>query len=370
MYNLRYDSPLNGQSIIRYIVKMHYVDSMLFKIKIADLEEAKRLLPNYFGIQEGKRRANYLKCKDMGLKIDLNLPDDRLWEEHGNSVSAFRAGKSRENGDISLLDLKLKLAKNMLTSCILCERKCKVNRLKGKKGHCGVLQSKISSEFVHWGEEPELVPSHTIFFSGCTFNCVFCQNWDISQNPGQGDVYSPRWVAALIERRSTSTRNTNWVGGDPTSNLPFILECLTLSNANTPQVWNSNMYLTERTMELLDGIVDVYLTDFKYGNNHCAKRLSNVENYWDVVSRNHRIARAQCEMITRHLVLPNHFKCCTRPILKWISENLKDVRVNVMDQFRPEYNAYEHENLTRRLRSEEFKTARNFAMDLGLSLTD
>jgi putative pyruvate formate lyase activating enzyme len=129
------------------------------------------------------------------------------------------------------------------------------------------------------------------------------------------------------------------------------------------------MYLTQRTMELLDGIVDVYLTDFKYGNNDCAQRLSNIRNYWEVVSRNHKMARTQCEMIIRHLVLPNHFECCTKPILVWISENLEAVRVNVMDQFRPEYNAHEHEELTRRLKPIEFKRAWDLAEDLGLSLT-
>jgi putative pyruvate formate lyase activating enzyme len=343
---------------------------MLYKMKVVDLGEAKKILPNYFDILEDRRKANYLKCKDLSVNFEMNQKYGHLWELHRNELNHFKNGNSEIKSDTSLLDLKLRLAEEMLLSCILCERKCKVNRKKGKKGHCGILQSRISSEFVHWGEEPELVPSHTIFFSGCTFNCVFCQNWDISQNPGQGDVYSPRWVVDLIERRSTSTRNTNWVGGDPTSNLPFILECLTLCNANIPQVWNSNMYLTLETMELLDGIVDVYLTDFKYGNNECAKRLSNVDDYWDIVSRNHKIARSQCEMIIRHLVLPNHFECCTKPILEWIAENLRDVRVNVMDQYRPEFNAYEHEDLTRRLKSGEFERARELALDLGLSLTE
>jgi putative pyruvate formate lyase activating enzyme len=339
-------------------------------MQVVDLTEAKKILPNYFDIQEDRKKANYLKCKDFGVNKGMNQTDGQLWEMHNIEIGQFRNGLSKIKSDTSLLELKLKLATRMLHSCILCERRCNENRKKGKKGHCRVLQPRISSEFVHWGEEPELVPSHTIFFSGCTFNCVFCQNWDISQNPGQGEVYSPRWVADLIERRSTSTRNTNWVGGDPTSNLPFILECLSLSNANTPQVWNSNMYLTRETMDLLNGIVDVYLTDFKYGNNECANRLSNVENYWDIIRRNHKIARSQCEMIIRHLVLPNHFDCCTKPILEWIAENLEDVRVNVMDQYRPEFNAYEHEDLTRRLKSGEFERARQFALDLGLSLTE
>ena len=123
-------------------------------------------------------------------------------------------------------------------------------------------------------------------------------------------------------------------------------------------------------MDLLDGIVDVYLTDFKYGNSECAKRLSNVENYWEVVSRNHKIARKQCEMIIRHLVLPGHFDCCTKPVLEWISENLENVRVNVMDQYQPKYNAYDFPELTKSLKDKEFEKARKLALNLGLSLTD
>jgi putative pyruvate formate lyase activating enzyme len=343
---------------------------MFFKIRLADMEGAKKALPTYFKILDGEEIPLYIKCKKTPINIDLSSSEDRLWEMHDSMFGTLRSGELAKNPKISLLDLKLKLARQMLLKCELCERKCGSNRLKGKEGHCRVVQSKISSEFIHWGEEPELVPSHTIFFSGCTFNCVFCQNWDISQNPKGGDVMSPRRIAEIIERRSETTRNTNWVGGDPTSNLPFIVEVLTHCETNIPQVWNSNMYLTEKSMKLLDGIIDVYLTDFKYGNNECAKRLSNVPNYWDVVPRNHRLARAQCEMIIRHLVLPKHFKCCTKPILEWIADNLENVRVNVMDQYRPEYNANDYKELTRRLKREEFVRAYKLAQDLGLSLTD
>jgi putative pyruvate formate lyase activating enzyme len=346
------------------------MEVMFLKLRLADLKEAKKQLPNYYEILEGRKRALYLKSKQMAIDLDLGVSENQMLKEHKKAILRFKNHEYSENPEVSLLDLKLKLSRLMLTSCELCERRCKANRLKGKEGHCRVLQSKISSEFIHWGEEPELTPSHTIFFSGCTFNCVFCQNWNISQNPKSGDSMSPKRVAEIIERRSESTKNTNWVGGDPTSNLPFILEALTFCNANIPQVWNSNMFLTENAMSLLDGIVDVYLTDFKYGNSECAYRLSNVENYWEVVSRNHKMARKQCEMIIRHLVLPGHFKCCTKPVLEWISENLEDVRVNVMDQYRPEYNALDYPELTKSLNAEEFEKAQKLALNLGLSLTD
>jgi len=348
---------------------------MLFRIRVADLSEAKRLLPRYFGILDGKETASYLSCKRIPADVDFNENEEVLQEAHNNAVKQFREegsvkGGAGEGNKKSLLDFKLKLAKKMLSSCELCERHCRANRLKGEEGHCRVLEPKISTEFLHWGEEPELVPSHTIFFTGCTFNCVFCQNYDISQNPKAGFVMSPKRLAEVIERRADSAQNVNWVGGDPTSNLPYILETLTHCTANTPQVWNSNMYLTEKTMDLLDGVIDIYLTDFKYGNNECAKRLSKVSNYWGVITRNHAIARSQCEMIIRHLVLPKHFDCCSKPVLEWIAENLKDARVNVMDQFRPEYNACDHPELKKRLSHEEFSQAYKLARDLGLSITD
>ena len=348
---------------------------MLSRIRVADLSEAKKVLPRYFGILDGKETASYLICKQLAMDVDFNEKEDVLWETHNNGVLQLKGSKSDNRGvggdsKKSLLDLKVKLAKKMLSSCELCERRCKANRLKGKEGHCKVLEPKISTEFLHWGEEPELVPSHTIFFTGCTFNCVFCQNHDISQDPKRGNVMSPRRMSEVIESRNDSAQNVNWVGGDPTSNLPYILETLTHCTANTPQVWNSNMYLTEQSMNLLDGIIDLYLTDFKYSNNNCAKRLSNVSNYWEIITRNHEIARSQCEMIIRHLVLPNHFECCSKPILKWIAENLEDVRVNIMDQFRPEYNACDYPELTKRLSHEEFAKAYKLARDLGLSITD
>jgi putative pyruvate formate lyase activating enzyme len=270
---------------------------------------------------------------------------------------------------VSLLDLKFELASRFFKACNYCERICETDRTK-KAGVCGVTESRISSEFLHYGEEPELVPSYTIFFAGCTFKCVFCQNWDISQNPDGGVKISSEKVAKMIERQVGRAKNTNWVGGDPTSNLKYILEVLTKCRGNIPQVWNSNMYMTESTMEILDGVIDVYLTDFKYGQNDCGKRLSKVDRYWDVVSRNHRLANDQAEMIIRHLVLPSHLDCCTRPVLKWIAENLDNskVRVNIMDQYHPDYRSYEHPDLTRPLELSEFVQAVTYGRDLGLNI--
>ena len=335
-------------------------------------------LSRYWKVLKGEASARYLICKHTRIEVDLSSDIATLWKIH-----ASQHPNADSEGNVSLLDLKAEIARRVLEDCALCERNCGANRLAGSEGHCGVLEAKISSEFLHMGEEPDLVPSHTIFFSGCTFDCVYCQNSDISTNPKSGISISPERLSNVIARRATAemgptrgllapvvSRNVNWVGGDPTSNLPYILATLSRCEVNTPQVWNSNMYLSQRALELLDGVIDVYLTDFKYGNDACARRLSNVDRYSDVVRRNHLIALNQAEMIVRHLVLPSHLDCCTRPILDWIAENLEGVKVNVMGQYHPAHRSMEFEELANPLGASEYRSALRMAEDLGLDLCE
>jgi putative pyruvate formate lyase activating enzyme len=334
-------------------------------------------LARYWGILEGTSEPRYLETKRRAVDVDINADTDSLWSAHEQALR-----NPDDHGRLSLLDLKAELASRMLRECSLCERACGIDRTAGEVGHCGVSNTMISSEFLHMGEEPELVPSHTVFLAGCTFDCVFCQNWEISTKPDSGMWVDPTVLAEVISRRAPSigmeanrrwrgaARNVNWVGGDPTPHLHYILETLKECSAPTPQIWNSNMYLTKRAMRLLDGVVDVYLTDFKYGNDSCARRLSNVVNYTEVVRRNHTTARSNGEMIIRHLVLPSHLDCCTRSILRWIAENLSEVKVNVMGQYRPAYKADEHADISRPLKPSEHRQAVAFAKGLGLDLCD
>lgn len=263
------------------------------------------------------------------------------------------------------MDLKVELGRRMMEGCELCEHRCRVNRSEGEAGRCGVLGPVLSSEFIHQGEEPELVPSHTIFFAGCNLSCIFCQNRDISQSPTAGIRSSAQGLAGIMERRGAL--NTNWVGGDPTPNLPFILEALSLSGTRRPQIWNSNMYLTGQGMDLLDGVMDLYLTDLKFGNNTCGPVLCGVPDYFDVVTRNHlRIAHR--DTLIRHLVLPGHLECCTAPVLKWIAEHRPDAVVNVMAQYHPDPHTLGHATLGRRITRAEYHGAMELARELGLDL--
>jgi len=315
------------------------------------MKDIKPILSNYFEILKQKRKAKFLLCKQVKVSFEKRDTIKDLWKIHDTSIKNCEITDKKQK--ISLLSLKIELANRIFKNCSFCERRCNVDRTK-KAGNCGVKQPGITSEFLHTGEERVLVPSHTIFFSGCTFHCVFCQNWNISQDYCGIFIDPEKLVDVINFRISQGSKNVNWVGGDPTPNLFYILNVLDILKDNIPQIWNSNMYCSSETMKLLSGIVDLYLTDFKYGNDDCAKRLSRVDNYLEIIRRNHKIAHDSAEMIIRHLVMPNHVECCSKPIIEWISKNLPNACVNIMAQYRPEYQARDYYDLSRHVTMEEY----------------
>lgn len=316
------------------------------------------LLSDYFRIIEKKQLSKYLqsKYKEKFFKKEDSTND--LWEKHRKVTEDSRIKEIKPKQ--SLLDLKIEVAERIFKNCVFCENKCRVNREKNF-GKCKVKQPRVASEFLHMGEETPLIPSHTVFFSGCTFKCVFCQNYDISQKQ-TGFIIKPNVMSDIIkQRKKKGGRNINWVGGDPTPDLTFILKTLKETNVNLPQIWNSNMYCSLETMQLLNGVIDLYLTDFKYGNDKCADRLSKIKNYTEIVRRNHKIAYSNGEVLIRHLVIPNHVECCSKPIMDWISENLPNALVNIMGQYHPEYRAYDYKAISRNIKSEELLDVKNYA---------
>lgn len=258
-------------------------------------------------------------------------------------------------------------ARDMLSKCRMCARRCDADRAGGAPGACGVpAESRYDTEFLHLGEEPELVPSHTIFFTGCTLRCRYCQNFEIAFDPTVGRLVVPGELAELIDRRHREgSANVNFVGGDPAPHLAAILETLALVREDVAVVFNSNMYLSDEALDLLDGVVDLYLADLRYGDDRCASELSRAPAYTDVVHRALLAGARQADVIVRHLVLPGHLDCCTKPALRWLAERLPDVCLNLMFQYRPCYRA-EGESLGRLLTAEEREEAREEARELGL----
>lgn len=343
-------------------------------------ERCRKSLRRYFEILEGSRRPQFLVSKVLEANYSEDDSDERLWKTHEGVTEEYmkfltevdnrgRSIEGQEKPDKSYLDLKILLTHRMMRSCQFCFRACGADRSTGGRGYCRCGDEiVVSTAFDHWGEEPELVPSGTIFTCGCTMTCLHCQNYSISQWMEDGTHLTAEELASVVERlHSRGCRNANLVGGDPTPWLDVWLRAFRIVGANVPVVWNSNTYYSKETANLLAGFADVYLLDFKYGPGDCAERISNAPEYWNVCTRNHLVAKRFGELIIRVLVLPGHLECCTKPILEWIAKNLgTNTRVNVMFQYRPEWRADEVPELRRRLTGEEKKRAIELARETGL----
>ena len=343
-------------------------------------ERARESLARYFDVMEDKKPAKFMIAKKLSAHYNKDDSTETLWQLHERLTeeyvrlekeidSKLKTLDNLETPSQSFLDLKIELTNRILKSCHFCTRKCGVNRAKGELGFCKCgTKITVSSMFQHMGEEPELVPSGTVFTMGCTMRCRHCQNWTISQWLENGEVYTPSQLATAVEHlRNSGCRNINLVGGEPTPWLEQWLETFNHVDVNVPVVWNSNTYYSEETAKLLAGFVDVYLLDFKYGNNECAQRISDAPEYWEACARNHLNGKKYGELIIRVLVLPEHLDCCTKPILTWIAKNLgTTTRTNIMFQYRPEWQAFEIPELKRRLTKEEMTKAIQFAKEAGL----
>jgi putative pyruvate formate lyase activating enzyme len=341
----------------------------------------------YYSVMRNEKPAKFQVAKKTPVEGDPFSPDltlKDLWGLHEKASRVFSdyltAVKSEELNIEDLekprynyLDVKVAIAYRLMSPCRLCERSCGALRLEGKPGVC--LMDKdviVHSYFHHMGEEAPLVPSGTIFYGGCNFKCAFCQNHDISQVEARsGEKLTPQELAtiqAYLRRRGA--RNINHVGGEPTPHLPFILDSLRYLDVNVPQLWNSNMYMSLDSMSLLEDIIDIWLPDLKYGNNNCAWRLSKVRNYWEIATRNIKRAHEAGDIIIRHLVMPNHIECCTRPVLEWIAKNAPRALVNIMDQYRPEHLVARYPkmypDIARRPTQSEMREAYRIAKELGI----
>jgi len=341
----------------------------------------------YYGVMQNQRPAKFLISKSVPTGLVLEeASEGRLWQEHTRLAKEFRTlfqevvegyeVKITPSKTPSFLDVKAELLHRMLRRCAFCEWRCGVDRVEGvRKGACRMdAVTRVATWFHHFGEEAPLVGtggSGTVFFSGCVFRCVFCQNWDISQYPLSGEKVDGRGLASTMKvLRDEGAANINLVGGEPTPNLHTIVDGMRFLNVNVPVLWNSDMYLTTEAMDILGDLVDIWLPDFKYGNDRCALRLSKVMRYTEVTKRNHKLAYENGDMIIRHLILPNHFECCTEPILDWIAENCPRALVNVMGQYRPDYMVRKeprrYGDISRSASWDEMTRARRHADKLGI----
>ncbi len=271
-----------------------------------------------------------------------------------------------------------------LKSCNICPHRCKVNRLDGKIGRCKCDDKvKIALASIHHYEEPCISGkngSGTIFFSNCNLNCIYCQNYEISQQ-GKGKIISIEHLAEIfLNQQKKNVNNINLV--TPTMYVPQIIEAIKIARnngLNIPIIYNSNGYENVETIKMLEGYIDIYLPDLKYYSNKISKKYSNIDNYFEIAINAIKEMQKQVGnpvfdnngiikkgVIIRHLILPNHL-LNTKNILKYIKENFnEDTYISLMAQYFPTYKAKEDKFINRKLTKKEYKEIESYLYSLDI----
>jgi len=284
-------------------------------------------------------------------------------------LETFRSGKLAETAGRAF---------NLLGSCVICPRKCGVNRLDNRKGFCKTgLKARVYNFMAHHGEEPPVSGengSGTIFFAGCNMACVYCQNYEFSQAPCPDREADDRELAnIMLELQNMGCHNINFV--TPTHVMPQILKALLLAvpeGLKIPLVYNTGGYELPEMIRLLDGIIDVYLPDMRYASREAALKYSGAPDYPDLnaasLKEMHRqagIAKIDKSgiiekgLIVRHLVLPDGI-AGTGEIMRFISGGLsRETYISLMSQYMPCYRSGEFPELRRRITREEYRRAQD-----------
>lgn len=224
-------------------------------------------------------------------------------------------------------------------NCVICEHNCQINR-KIEVGFCATSDKFfISSVMTHIGEEKIISPTLAIFISGCNAKCNFCYNSETAFDSTKGVEVSPQMLAKQIDfeiNKNPNIKTVSFLGGDPIPHLPKVIETVSLVQGKTKFVLNSNFYFTEKVLvEILD-YFQVFLVDFKFGSDACAEKIAQLPNYTKILERNLKILQNHNQfekILIRHLLMPNHFDCCTKPIMEWLSDNFRGVKFSLLEQF-------------------------------------
>lgn len=280
---------------------------------------------------------------------------------------------------------KTKQAVAMLADCTVCAQECRVNRLKGELGVCrGGRRAAVSSSCPHFGEEAPLVGtrgSGTIFFTHCNLHCRFCQNCEISQN-GEGDEVSVSDLAEMmLHLQKGGCHNINLVS--PSHFVPQFLEALLVAKGmglEIPIVYNTGGYDSLEMLDILDGVVDIYMPDIKFGDDETGRKYANAPGYFTVAKQAVKKMYGQVGdlvidqrgiavrgLLVRHLVLPGNL-AHTEKVMEFLAGELSvNTYLNVMAQYYPAHKAFDYPELNRRITGKEYRDAIKAAKQAGLT---
>ena len=262
------------------------------------------------------------------------------------------------------------IARSMLADCHFCAHNCGVNRQEGKLGLChATAHARFFLAQTEVTDELELIPTFAIALSGCDLRCDFCITGLESWNPRAGQNFSAGKIATIAEAAlNDGARTIMILGGEPTIHLHAVLELVALLPNTARLVWKTNAHCSLEARGLLDGMFDVWLADFKFGNDACARRLAKIPNYTEIITENLLWAHSHSELIVRHLLMPGHNQCCWEPVAKWLAENLAGVKVNLRSGFWPAWRARAHPELSGTIAAGDAEQAQKIAEIYRLNL--
>lgn len=257
-----------------------------------------------------------------------------LWRSHVAAMGALRRLRSGNapsdagGSAASLLDLKIELASRLLAPCTLCERRCGVDRMKGETGFCGLTDGlQVAAYSMVYNEGPLVgAPTFSVFVRGCSLRCSFCYRPDELRAKGREETPS-RELAGILDRAAErGAASWHFLGGNPDESLPSLLRALALTARSLPVVWNSALMLVPEAIELLKGVVDIWLPDFKFGSDNCARQTAGIANYAATITRNLMALRDQDYVVVRHMMISGHSDCCTDVVARFVQNNLAGFR--------------------------------------------
>jgi putative pyruvate formate lyase activating enzyme len=287
-----------------------------------------------------------------------------------------------------LLKKKAEDARKILSSCVLCPRKCEVDRLSGETGICKTgSMAVVSSYNAHFGEEAPLVGrngSGTLFFTNCNLLCVFCQNYDISHAGYGEEVTDEQLAGIMLSLQNSGCHNINFV--TPSHVVPQILSALEIAVSSglcVPLVYNTGGYDRIETLKILEGVVDIYMPDFKFWDPDISDKACGAGDYPEIaqnaISEMFRQVGdlvldkdgiAQRGLLVRHLVMP-HRNAGTREVMRFIAEKIsKNTYVNIMFQYRPCGKAHQFREFASRPSNSDFDEAVKAAKEEGITRLD
>lgn len=327
-------------------------------------------------------KPRYVSLKDFQLRYSLPHTLEPLLRIHQEVISGPSSNseliiktKKGKAELVTVFDLKRAIFAKYLKNCALCGHRCGGKRV--EQALCPVSRpARYHQYFVHLGEEVEIGTTMVIELTGCNMECVFCQKGNLIHTEEGFLLDRKLWGYLEKEYKMNSFFNLSFLGGNPDQSFLGVLgflESAPLWAQKFPIVWHTNGYSTPEFYDLLSGLVDLWVIDFKYFSDECAVELSGAPNYTETA----KIALQKiCSLskdtpvLVRHLILPGHWECCQKPLMEWLCGHRSEIIFHPMAQYRPHWKVRDdYGTLSSPLKREEFEAVKHRAEEKGLSLT-